>query len=428
MYIFLSIIFVLIFHHTIQEIRASLFHIKPFFLNILIQLNTCTSCMDFIDYTLYMGVKATVLYFAIPYINTVSEGSHRLNFDLPSQRVSKIVSSIMFGKTYRVRMREATRIATIILISFASSWAITAKTSPSSKDSFRIAGYLPDYRFDGIDLNKTVQLIDDLYLFSMAPQTHLDDVKEVFSGCCLQDRHFQKARQAQAESGVDIWVTIGGGGRSDQFTRNSDVLIQAIQLFASQQQIRDFDDYLSLIRKAIPILHERQLFVSVALHAGQTLPKDLYETVDRINLMAYDMGGAAYHADFPLVQQAVQLLIRSGCKPSKIFLGIPAYGRHKQKIQEVKTYAELADAAIQQLGMTLEELNTQHELEGYMVDSPQMVLQKSQWAHSIGLGGVFLWELGQDHRDMLLLTAAASLKSMDDTSQSTRTANEKPEL
>jgi GH18 family chitinase len=344
-------------------------------------------------------------------------------------------------------MRKVTRITTTIIIlacSAGSSWAKTVNiTSSKSNDSFRIAGYLPDYRFDGIDWNKTVPLIDDLYLFSMAPQTHLDDASEMFSGCCLQDWQFVKARHARAQTSIDVWVTIGGGGRSDHFTRNPDVMIQAILLFASQQQIqgidfdcesftsrRDYDDYLSLIRKAIPALHKSHLFVSVALHAGQTLPKDLYETVDRINLMAYDMGGAAYHADFSLVQNAVQLLIRSGCKPSKIFLGIPAYGRHKQNMQQVKTYRELADAAIQ-VGTTIEELNSQSELEGYKVDSPYMVMQKSQWAqNTAGLGGVFLWELGQDHRDMLLLTAAASVKNNDihQKSQSTKTVNETPEL
>ena len=59
---------------------------------------------------------------------------------------------------------------------------------------FRLAGYLPDYRVEGIDLNSTAQLLDDLYLFSLSPQTALK--ANMFRLCCLQDSHYEKARQA----------------------------------------------------------------------------------------------------------------------------------------------------------------------------------------------------------------------------------------
>lgn len=210
---------------------------------------------------------------------------------------------------------------------------------------FRIAGYLPDYRF-GIDLNSTAILLDDLYIFSLSPQTQLGDM--MFALCCLDKSHYEKARQAavhaQITTGkeVKIWVTIGGGGRSAGFTKNPGAMIRVIQQLLADEKIygvdfdcelflthQDFVDYYSLIINAAHILHKEGKYVSVAIHAGQTLTQEVYEAVDRINLMTYDMMGSSYHADFRIARDAVDKLIQSGCPTHKIFLGLPAYGRHR---------------------------------------------------------------------------------------------------
>jgi hypothetical protein len=97
-----------------------------------------------------------------------------------------------------------------------------------------IAGYLPDYR-SYINVNATVPFLTDIILFSIVPHS-----RGILGGCCLDDHHFQQAREArnfskqlrierEQHSGVSpvglngasdlkIWVTLGGGGeRSHSF-------------------------------------------------------------------------------------------------------------------------------------------------------------------------------------------------------------------
>jgi GH18 family chitinase len=314
----------------------------------------------------------------------------------------------------------------------------TSETIINNEASFRIAGYLPDYRFDGINLNATAKLLDDLYLFSLSPQTQLGP--NMFRLCCLKDAHYEKARQAVAGTAIKLWVTVGGGGRSTKFTRNSGTMISTLKDLVKEQQLhgvdfdceqfqthQDYEDYYSLIKNAAYVLHKKGIQVSVALHAGQFLPKELYGKIDRINLMSYDMRGASYHADFLQARKAVDKLIDSGCDVSKIFLGIPAYGRHKRQTQTTKTFAELADAAIAN-GGNFEELRTKYEIDEYLVDSPAAVGAKVRYAKNEGLGGVFFWELGQDKQDEsapggILLTAAAKAKGSSSSSSKSDSGN-----
>lgn len=294
--------------------------------------------------------------------------------------------------------------------------------------NFRIAGYLPDYRIDGIDLNATLEQLDDLYLFSLSPQSQLGS--NMFSRCCLKDRHYVKALQAVAHAAtkgkeVKLWVTVGGGGRSNGFFKAPGDMIGALMQVTADEKLHgvDFDcedfrthqdyvDYETLIVNAAYVLHKEGVQISVALHVGQKMPKKVYNVLDRVNLMAYDMPGSSYHADFHQAGEAVRALVESGCPAHKIFLGLPAYGRHKRRVSETMTFEELADIALGQ-GASVQELHKKYEIDEYLIDSPAAVSAKVRHAQNEGLGGVFFWELGQDkHHDSapagILLTAAAA--------------------
>jgi hypothetical protein len=78
---------------------------------------------------------------------------------------------------------------------------------------FVVGGYLPDYRAY-INVNATAQFLTDVMLFS---------IQLSGDGCCLGERHYRLAREAQAYKqeqdygSLRLWVTVGGGGRSDLF-------------------------------------------------------------------------------------------------------------------------------------------------------------------------------------------------------------------
>ena len=332
----------------------------------------------------------------------------------------------------------------IVLLTVQSTRHVSASLSTAPDDeeeddpttlegfsSFRIAGYLPDYRF-GMDLNQTALLIDDIYLFSLAPQAQLGEM--MFAVCCLNEEHYTKAKQALAyaqtnakDKDVKVWLTVGGGGRSNSFTKDPGTMIRVVktllnehnfhgvdfdcELFRSHQ---DYDDYDALLKSAAYVLHKDGKYVSVALHVGQFLHKDVYTAVDRINLMTYDMMGSSFHGDFGKARDAVEKLIQSGCPAHKIFLGLPAYGRHRLRQSEAKTFAELIDVELQR-GKSVDDLRLTHEVDEFIFDSPAAIASKVRFAFNEGLGGVFFWELGQDKQHSasgapsgILLTAAAT--------------------
>ena len=95
--------------------------------------------------------------------------------------------------------------------------------------NFAVAGYLPDYRVTsymdeqlskdenhllGDRNNSPPKSMTDLILFSLQPH------KKGFFGCCLQDIHYDLVRKfvdVGRHDAVNIWVTVGGGGRTEAF-------------------------------------------------------------------------------------------------------------------------------------------------------------------------------------------------------------------
>ena len=312
----------------------------------------------------------------------------------------------------------------------SSSSTTTNNNQPLRTTPFRIAGYVPDYRFDGIDLNRTAEYVDDLFLFSIMPQTQLG-MHSMLKVCCLSADMYETARQAVAHAKstagrkVKLWVTLGGAGRSHKMMVNPSETIGALRelLFAEELKGVDFNcnefrshqdyvDYETLIRNTAKVLYKLGAQVSVAIHPGQHLSsEEMYDIVDRVNLMAYDMYGAAYHADYTTATRAVDALIKSGCPPEKIFLGIPAYGRHVRNPKDTKTYAELIDMALE--SSVEDSSDVQSKMSDYQMETPAAVAKKVKYAYEAGLGGVFFWELGQDKQSKsapagILLQAAAA--------------------
>ena len=111
--------------------------------------------------------------------------------------------------------------------------------------------------------------------------------------------------------------------------------------------------------------------------------------------------------------------VESGCEPSKIILGIPCYGRHHKNPAMVKTVAELIEEGIvAEKRYELESLKSLNSLEGFLIDSPDLISQKVEFVVQLGLGGVFLCEIGQDYRSekytggLLLQSVYASMTTM----------------
>ena len=112
--------------------------------------------------------------------------------------------------------------------------------------------------------------------------------------------------------------------------------------------------YIRLLHEAHAKLNPKGLLTSVALHPGQTLGKEGFMSVDRVNLMTYDMSfqrGGGHHADYNSFKQAIQQMLGQGqLPPEKLIVGIPAYARHSTKLANVKSYAEIIDEKLKEAG------------------------------------------------------------------------------
>jgi GH18 family chitinase len=97
----------------------------------------------------------------------------------------------------------------------------------------------------------------------------------------------------------------------------------------------------------------------------------------------------------------VRAILDSGCPASKIVLGLPAYSRRVNSPGDVKTYSELVAAD------PSNALRDETAQGGHAYNGVDTVRQKTRWAQEAGLGGVMLWEAGQDTIDAATSLLAA---------------------
>jgi chitinase len=195
--------------------------------------------------------------------------------------------------------------------------------------------------------------------------------------------------------------------------------------FEGIRSLEEWNAYLAFLSAASTHLHRHDLLVTVALHPGQYLPSGVCGDVDRVHVMTYDMirpSTVDHHASMNIAKDSIEKFAWNGCPPSKLVMGIPAYGRHVHDMGLVMTYSELVDDIMMNGGDEKMEMETAkttiqsiNSWSGYRFDSPDDVRTKVEYAVSNGLGGIFIWELGQDKRmpglaegGMLLEVAAAA--------------------
>eukprot|EP00978_Attheya_sp_CCMP212_P021644 scaffold63488_cov51-Attheya_sp.AAC.3 len=316
-------------------------------------------------------------------------------------------------------------------------------------DTMVIGGYMPDYR-SSMDMTSAALNMTDLILFSVSP----DSDGSIDGTCCLNKDIYKKAREARTKKSetikdshgvtnesygddLKIWVSVGGGGRSDGFgsiarderkrARKEEQLDGVDFDWEQPANQEEFIYYLHLIVEASVVFRKEGILLSVAVHYKQVLPEDVYDAVDRIHLMAYDMkppsSGDFHFARFDMVQDAVETLLKSGCPSSKIILGIPSYARHVHNHGLVQTYADIIQVHSEDFDrdLTYDDIADFAEYDDFVFQSPMDVETKVGYAKYKNLGGIFLWEIGQDQQQKpfapggILLSAAAHAMSEEHT-------------
>jgi GH18 family chitinase len=282
-----------------------------------------------------------------------------------------------------------------VLLSVALiSETLPAQNSPSK---FAVIGYLPEYRLDSIKPD-AIRGVTDLIYFGLVPNKsgHLTNPP-------IPRATLIKLQSIKQQSDCRLLLSVGGWDRSNGFAEltssplTRQLFIRNLVQYCRQNGFHGIDydwehpktkielsNYVKLITETSTACHPHNMIVTVAQAAWQNLGKDAYQAVDRVHLMTYDH-------DFPQATydkstKDVERVITWGCAPEKLALGIPFYGRNKDR--KARTYAEIT--ANQPVD------STRDLIAGFAFNGQATVAKKVRYAAEQKLAGVMIWELGQD--------------------------------
>jgi GH18 family chitinase len=271
--------------------------------------------------------------------------------------------------------------------------------TPSPRD-FAIVGYLPEYR--ALD-PAWGRYVTDIVYFSAGLRADgtLDTTR-------LDAQTLAALREMRAAYDTRIFVAIGGWDRSQNFAAVA--VDPALRASAAQTLTAyclengldgvDFDwefpegpaeiaGYVALLAEVHAAFAPHDLRVSVALAGWQDLGNELYAAVDRIHVMAYDHEGR--HSTFEQATDDIQAFLKRGAPPEKLLLGVPFYGRDVENPAIALTYAEIVSVH--------HPAPDVDEVDGVYFNGVATIQKKTHYAQEQELGGVMIWELGQDTAD-----------------------------
>jgi len=261
-----------------------------------------------------------------------------------------------------------------------------------------VVGYLPHYRVDSLNALPYDSLTDVIF-FSVEPK-----VDGSIDSSDAKPAILKKLRALTTPKGVKLHLCVGGWRKSKGFSkmaanlstrtafvRNLTAFLKTHQLDGadldwehprSKSEIESFQKLIIELKTAFHP-HGLELTVTVA-GWGTYLHPETVPFVDRIQIMAYDQGTP--HASFAGATKDMERWVKQGAPKSKLFLGLPFYGRNAKK--EAMTYAEIIRRFKPSPDSDL--------AGGYHFNGPATIAEKTAYAGREGFGGIMIWELGQD--------------------------------
>ena len=266
---------------------------------------------------------------------------------------------------------------------------------------FHVVAYLPDYRVQPLDpAAPTLNRLTDLIFFSLEPTP-----AGGLNAARLTPAIAARLQQTKRRHALRLWVAVGGWDRSAGFAPiATDPLkrrqfAQALTLFCLSHGFggADFDwehptnaaeeaGYAALLAETHRAFAPHGLRLSVTMAPWQKMAPEGIAAVDSVNLMAYDH--PARHSTFAQSQEDVAGFLRLGVPPHKLLLGLPFYGREIAHTDTALSYADIL--------RQYHPAPTVDEVNGMYFNGPATIRQKTRAALAQHLGGVMVWELGQD--------------------------------
>lgn len=267
---------------------------------------------------------------------------------------------------------------------------------------FRVTGYLPVYKVFRFE-SSSLAYLTDVVFFAAEPGPLGSVVTPK-----VTSRHWNWVRTAASNYGVRVHLgvkdlgdlpdganmrTIAANGMYRQaFAQNLTNLVLAAGFVGADidweyPKGSSLDDFSLLLQEVREAFDPYGLELSIAVSPYVPLRKESYLAVDQVHLMSYDDIGP--HSSMQQTRQHLAMTLKR-VPASKLLLGLPFYGRASGGVGWWKS---LGYNDIVKLFNPKEE--TDHA-GGYYFNGPQTIREKSRLARRLGLGGVMVWEIGQD--------------------------------
>jgi len=278
---------------------------------------------------------------------------------------------------------------------------------------FRVVGYLPEYRAGAIHESWGKHLTD-IICFSIEPKAsgEIDTSK-------LKIDAVKKLRALAPEKKLRILICLGGWGRSKGFgpmatnATSRGKFIRNLTKLCLQHGFAgaDFDwefpkgkreenAYSTLLVETKAAFRKNRLLVTVAVGHNKRLSPEAYKAVDYVHLMSYDHG--VKHATYADSVADVKRHLEFGVPAKKLCLGVPFYGRNMKNRNDARTYADIVKKH--------KPSANADEAGGVYFNGIETIRAKTRYALQNKLGGIMIWELGQDTFD-----ATSLLRTIDRT-------------
>jgi GH18 family chitinase len=280
----------------------------------------------------------------------------------------------------------------------------------------RLVGYLPDYRISNVSAKQLGKHYTDIVLYSVEA-TKSGGIDSRW----LSDSDYRVVKRLKDAGVQRVLICIGGGGRSGRLDAATNDrpsrarLVRELQTLCLERGFDgvDFDwefprtaqqrsQFAHLIIETKRAFAAKGLLVTAAMISKQPLSRRALDSLDYLHLMAYD--GPGEHASCDFAYDVVENYLARGVPAKKLCMGVPFYGRGVLKRSRALPYRKLA---------AKRPLDPDTDKVGDLYFNGESTLKrKADYALAEGLGGIMVWEVGQDTNDAhLARTLSTALRS-----------------
>jgi len=293
--------------------------------------------------------------------------------------------------------------------------------------TFSTVGYMPEWRYEGADFDRLCRHLTHLIFFSleMTPKGDIIALDRL-----PRPELLSEAREAATMHGTNLLLCLGGNGRSGgfsvmvrndknraRFVQNLVDLLETYQLdgvdynweypgyrmgkgYLDEKEIlKDYEGLAKLVKETKKAFESTGKVITMAYYPDIKQEKLIHlvgldDHVDLIHSMSYDQGGPN-HSPRELAVKTINQADIAGLPMDKLCLGLPFYGRNNNVEGDWITYEDL----VQQHELSGKE-DTVINKDGVGVgfNGKQTLGWKVKMAVKQKLGGVMIWEVGQDCR------------------------------